>query len=98
MPTYDYKCRECAHTFAVVQSMTEKAKVDCPDCGKKSLVRLIGAGAGIIFKGSGFYETDYKKKNGKASKSAPTPCESAASCPNQKECPAAKQESSSSKS
>ncbi len=69
MPTYDYKCKACGHTFALFQSMTEKAKKKCPSCGKMALVRLIGTGSGIIFKGSGFYETDYKRRNGKATAS-----------------------------
>jgi len=62
MPTYDYRCEACGYTFAAFQSITEDALTTCPECGKESLRRLIGAGAGIIFKGSGFYETDYKRK------------------------------------
>ena len=61
MPTYDYRCDACGHTFDAFQSMSEDALVDCPKCGEPKLRRLIGAGAGIIFKGSGFYETDYKR-------------------------------------
>ena len=60
MPTYDYKCSDCGHTFEELQSMKEDALVLCPKCGKKTLVRLIGGGGGMIFKGSGFYLTDYK--------------------------------------
>ena len=62
MPTYEYECDHCAHRFDFFQSMTEKRLTKCPKCQKESLQRLIGAGAGVIFKGSGFYETDYKKK------------------------------------
>jgi putative regulatory protein, FmdB family len=62
MPTYEYECSNCEHTFEEFQSMTDKALRKCPKCGKLKLQRLIGAGAGIIFKGSGFYETDYKRK------------------------------------
>ncbi|HHI67779.1 MAG TPA: zinc ribbon domain-containing protein [Planctomycetes bacterium] len=69
MPTYDYKCKACGHTFALFQSMTENPKKKCPSCGRMTLVRLIGTGSGIIFKGSGFYETDYKRRNGKATAS-----------------------------
>lgn len=69
MPTYDYKCKACGHTFALFQSMAENPKRKCPACGKMALVRLIGTGSGIIFKGSGFYETDYKRRNGKATAS-----------------------------
>jgi putative FmdB family regulatory protein len=61
MPTYDYVCRKCEHRFEQYQSMTEAVLRKCPACGKLALERLIGAGAGILFKGSGFYETDYKR-------------------------------------
>jgi putative FmdB family regulatory protein len=61
MPTYDYRCEACRHEFDVFQSITDAALKKCPKCGKGKLRRLIGAGAGIIFKGSGFYETDYKR-------------------------------------
>ena len=60
MPTYDYECEKCDHSFEEFQSMSSDVLVDCPECGKPSLRRLIGTGAGLIFKGSGFYETDYK--------------------------------------
>jgi putative FmdB family regulatory protein len=71
MPHYDYECQKCKHVFEVFQSMTDKHLSKCPKC-KGPVKRLIVPGAGIIFKGSGFYETDYKKK----------PCEKAApSCP-----------------
>jgi len=59
MPTYQYRCPECGHEFEEFQSMTEKAIEVCPKCGGKTK-RLISGGAGIIFKGSGFYETDYR--------------------------------------
>ena len=61
MPTYDYACSACDHAFELFQAMSEPKKKKCPACGKSSLVRLMGAGAGVIFKGSGFYETDYKR-------------------------------------
>ena len=61
MPTYEYKCLDCKKHFDLFQSMTEAPKRKCPTCGGK-VQRLIGSGAGIIFKGSGFYETDYKRK------------------------------------
>lgn len=72
MPNYDYKCIDCGHLFEVFQNMSEETLKDCPEC-KGTLKRQIGTGAGIIFKGSGFYETDYKKKDksdNKASDSA----------------------------
>ena len=61
MPTYDYKCTECNHTFEVFQRMSDEPLKSCPKC-KGAVKRLIGAGAGPIFKGSGFYQTDYKNK------------------------------------
>jgi putative FmdB family regulatory protein len=61
MPTYDYRCEACGHKFDIFQRMSEAALVECPACAKPALKRLIGSGAGIIFKGSGFYETDYKR-------------------------------------
>ena len=62
MPTYDYVCEACAHAFEHFQSMSEKRLSKCPKCGKPKLVRQVGAGSGVIFKGSGFYQTDYKAK------------------------------------
>ena len=60
MPTYDYVCDGCGHAFELFQSMTDSVKKTCPECGKKKLRRLIGAGGAIVFKGSGFYKTDYR--------------------------------------
>jgi len=60
MPTYDYRCKSCEHEFELFQSMRESAKKKCPECGKMTLERLIGTGAAVLFKGSGFYETDYR--------------------------------------
>ena len=61
MPTYDYECDGCGHTFEEWQSFKDDHLTTCPKCKKKKLRRLFGGGAGIIFKGSGFYETDYRK-------------------------------------
>ncbi len=70
MPTYDYRCEKCGHTFDAFQRMSEDLLTECPKCKEHALKRLIGAGAGIIFKGSGFYETDYKRsRSDKESKS-----------------------------
>ena len=60
MPTYEYQCDACGHEFEKFQSITAPAIRKCPECGKRKVRRLIGTGAGIIFKGSGFYETDYR--------------------------------------
>lgn len=62
MPTYDYKCTECLHTFEIFQPMSAEHLKHCPECNGK-VKRLIGAGAGAIFKGTGFYHTDYKNSN-----------------------------------
>ena len=59
MPTYDYKCEKCGYIFERFQSMTDKPLKKCPECNG-AVKRMIGTGAGIIFKGSGFYQTDYK--------------------------------------
>jgi len=71
MPTYEYECDACGHSFEKFQSITAAAARKCPECGKLKLRRLIGSGAGVIFKGSGFYQTDYRsadyaKKAGEA--------------------------------
>ena len=77
MPTYDYVCDNCDHAFEEFQSITAKNLRKCPECKKSKLRRLIGAGAGVIFKGSGFYETDYRsdgyKKSAEAEKKAAEP-------------------------
>lgn len=60
MPTYEYQCSRCGHDMEAFHSMTAAPLVNCPACGEDSLRRLISKGAGMIFKGSGFYQTDYK--------------------------------------
>lgn len=68
MPTYTYECKKCGHTQDIFHSMSETRRVKCEDCGGMCR-RLLGRGAGLIFKGSGFYETDYKRSgNGKGEK------------------------------
>ena len=76
MPTYDYKCTNCNYTFEYFQPMSAEPLKECPNCKKEFLKRIIGTGAGPIFKGSGFYQTDYKGKssqNIKSEKKADTP-------------------------
>jgi putative FmdB family regulatory protein len=74
MPTYDYLCDGCGHQFELFQSIKDDPEKKCPECAKPKLRRLIGAGAAIVFKGSGFYQTDYRsdsyKKAAKADASA----------------------------
>jgi putative FmdB family regulatory protein len=74
MPTYEYRCLKCKRKFEKLQSMTEPPVSKCPRCGGKP-ERLIGAGAGLIFKGSGFYITDYKKPKTPSSDKAAAPKE-----------------------
>jgi putative FmdB family regulatory protein len=62
MPTYDYKCKACGHSAEIYHSMTE-VKRKCPKCGKNALERQIGTGGAVIFKGSGFYQTDYRSES-----------------------------------
>lgn len=69
MPTYEYKCLNCSYTFEVFQSMNDKLIDVCPKCGGK-VKRLIGAGAGPIFKGKGFYQTDYKNSSNSSSETS----------------------------
>jgi len=63
MPTYDYECRGCEHRFEAFQSIKDGALRKCPECKKLRLRRLIGTGGGFLFKGSGFYETDYRSSS-----------------------------------
>ena len=70
MPTYSYVCDACSHEFDLIQRMSDDAIKKCPNCGKNKLRRLIGGGAGIIFKGSGFYITDYVRKSSGEEKDA----------------------------
>ncbi|HRX81557.1 MAG: zinc ribbon domain-containing protein [Planctomycetaceae bacterium] len=60
MPTYDYECDACGHTFELFQTISEPVKKKCPECKKQKLRRLFGTGAAVMFKGSGFYTTDYR--------------------------------------
>ncbi|MEE2908353.1 MAG: zinc ribbon domain-containing protein [Planctomycetota bacterium] len=73
MPTYDYKCESCDHAFELFQSMSAPVKRKCPECGKLTLKRLIGTGSGVLFKGSGFYETDYRSESYKKDSKADAP-------------------------
>lgn len=63
MPTYEYICENCGCEFERFQSITARPLRKCPECGKSALKRLVGTGSGIIFKGSGFYQTDYRSES-----------------------------------
>jgi len=79
MPTYDYACDACGHAFELFQQMSAPVKRTCPKCGKRSLQRLIGIGAGVLFKGGGFYETDYRSESYRKAAEAETKSDAAAS-------------------
>ncbi len=100
MPTYDYACDACEHKWEEFHSMTAKPTKKCPKCGKLKAKRLISAGAGLIFKGSGFYLTDYRsdsyKKSAEADKKASESSSSAASSDSKKSESTSKSESKSS--
>jgi putative FmdB family regulatory protein len=63
MPTYEYVCKACGHELELFQSMKDSPKRKCPECGKNALERKIGTGAAVLFKGSGFYQTDYRSES-----------------------------------
>jgi putative FmdB family regulatory protein len=73
MPTYDYSCDACHHEFEVFEPITAPPQKKCPKCKKSKLRRLFGAGAGLIFKGSGFYQTDYRSDSYKKAAEAEKP-------------------------
>jgi putative FmdB family regulatory protein len=70
MPTYEYQCDACEHNFDEFQSMSEEPLKKCPKCGKRKLRRVFGTGAAILFKGSGFYQTDYRSESYKSAAKA----------------------------
>ena len=72
MPTYEYACQNCGHDLEVFQRMSDDPLEVCPSCNEPSLKRKIGLGAGIIFKGGGFYETDFKDRKGSSPKDSGT--------------------------
>jgi putative FmdB family regulatory protein len=72
MPTYDYECDACGHAFELFQSISEPVKRKCPACKKQKLRRLFGTGAAVMFKGTGFYQTDYRSDSYKKAAAAET--------------------------
>ena len=93
MPTYEYECEACGKHHEELQGMNDDPLTDCPHCGQPKLKRVIGAGAGLIFKGSGFYTTDYRSKEYKDSAKSDKPksegCGAGKACEG---CPAAKKD------
>lgn len=81
MPTYDYRCNSCSHRWELFQSMTAKHEKTCPSCGKKTAERLIGTDAAVMFKGSGFYQTDYRSDSYKKAADADKPATTSESKP-----------------
>src|SRR5438105_1842326 len=73
MPTYDYRCDACGHEFEEMQSFKADTLKTCPKCGQDKLRRLFGTGAAVLFKGSGFYETDYRSDSYKKAEKAESP-------------------------
>jgi putative FmdB family regulatory protein len=78
MPTYDYICDECGHEFEAYESIKADPRKDCPACSRETLRRKIGPGAAILFKGSGFYKTDYRSESYKKAAKADKPSDGAA--------------------
>jgi putative FmdB family regulatory protein len=81
MPTYEYECGACEHRFEKYQSMNDKPIKKCPKCGKAKVRRIISGGAGVLFKGSGFYQTDYRSKGYKESAKKDVPQKDTSSAP-----------------
>ncbi len=96
MPTYEYECEACGHNFDIFQPITGKPLKKCTQCGALKLKRLINAGGGILFKGKGFYQTDYRSEGYKkraaedASNGSAPDKKACASCKEGKHCPANK--------
>jgi putative FmdB family regulatory protein len=81
MPTYDYLCDSCGHEFESFESITADPRRDCPECKQPSLRRKIGPGAAILFKGSGFYQTDYRSESYKKAAKAESPATDSKAAP-----------------
>jgi len=95
MPTYDYECSQCDNKWEEFQSIKAKPLRKCPACGKLKAKRVIGAGGGIIFKGSGFYQTDYRSSSYKKAAEADSKAQSESSKPKSSDSDSSKKSSSS---
>lgn len=95
MPTYDYECDACGHKFELYQGINDEKKRKCPECNKLKLRRLIGTGAAIVFKGSGFYQTDYRSESYNKAKAADKPSDGGGSSGDSKSGPSSGGESKS---
>lgn len=98
MPTYDYECDACGHRFELFQSISADPEKKCPECKKLKLRRLIGTGAAVVFKGSGFYQTDYRSDSYKKSAAADSSSSSSSSSSNDISSASSSQKSTSDKS
>lgn len=98
MPTYDYECDACGHRFELFQSISADPEKKCPECKKLKLRRLIGTGAAVVFKGSGFYQTDYRSDSYKKSAAADSSSTSSSSSSNDSSSASGSQKSTSDKS
>jgi len=98
MPTYDYECDACGHRFELFQSISADPEKKCPECKKLKLRRLIGTGAAVVFKGSGFYQTDYRSDSYKKSAAADSSSSSSSISSNDSSSASSSQKSTSDKS
>ena len=97
MPTYEYRCKSCEHEWEEFQSIKSKPSRKCPECGKLKAERIISAGGGIIFKGSGFYQTDYRSESWKKGEKADKKSQESASSGDSKKSDSTKNSSKSNK-
>jgi putative FmdB family regulatory protein len=98
MPTYDYECDACGHEFELFQGINDPVQRKCPDCGKLKLRRLFGTGAAVVFKGSGFYQTDYRSESYKKAAEKDKPSSDSEKSKSKSEASSAKADSKGAKS
>jgi putative FmdB family regulatory protein len=98
MPTYDYECDACGHEFELFQGINDPVQRKCPECGKLKLRRLFGTGAAVVFKGSGFYQTDYRSESYKKAAEKDKPSSDSEKSKSKSEASSAKADSKGAKS